>query len=338
MTNTYLLIVPLAISFFITLFLLPVWIKRAKAAGLVGKDIQKIGKPEVAESGGIIVVAGFVLSILSYIAIKTFYFNSSVNVIDMFTLLSVILIVSFIGLTDDILGWKIGLSRKLRLLLVLFSAIPLIVIKAGDSTISLPFLGTIDLGLFYVFIIIPLGVVGATTTFNFLAGFNGLEAGQGILLLSASALVAYFTGNSWLALIGLCLVASLVAFLLYNFYPSQIFPGDSLTYPIGSLLAVMAILGNFEKVALFFFIPYIIEVVLKSRGKLVKESFGKPNKDGSLDLLYPRIYGLTHLSLFLLKIFNIKSTEKNAVYLIWTFQILVILLGFIIFREGIFAR
>ncbi|HIF03136.1 MAG TPA: glycosyl transferase family 4, partial [Nitrospinaceae bacterium] len=31
---------------------------------------------------------------------------------------------------------------------------------------------------------IPLGIVGAATTFNFLAGFNGLETGQGILIFS----------------------------------------------------------------------------------------------------------------------------------------------------------
>ena len=99
---------------------------------------------------------------------------------------------------------------------------------------------------------------------------------------------------------------------------------------------MMAILGNFEKIAIFFFIPYILEMVLKLRGNLVKQSFGKPNPDGSLSLRYDKIYGLEHLSIFLLQKLNIKPTEKKVVCSLWAFQILIIILGFIIFRQGIF--
>ena len=67
----------------------------------------------------------------------------------------------------------------------------------------------IELGLVYPLIIIPLGVVGASATFNFLAGYNGLEARQGIIILSALALVTWFTGSNWLSIISLCMVASL---------------------------------------------------------------------------------------------------------------------------------
>jgi len=135
----------------------------------------------------------------------------------------------------------------------------------------------------------------------FLAGYNGLEAGQGIILLSSLAIVAFFTGSSWLSVIALCMVFSLVAFLIFNFCPAKVFPGDSLTYSIGGMIAILAILGNFEKIAIFFFIPYIIEFGLKSRGKLVKHSFGKPNKDGTLSLNYKKIYSLNHLFIFLMK-------------------------------------
>jgi len=143
------------------------------------------------------------------------------------------------------------------------------------------------------------------------------------------------TGSSWLGVIGICMVAALAAFLIFNIYPARVFPGDVLTYPIGGLIAMMAILGNFEKIAIFFFIPYIIEVGLKLRGKLEKQSFGKPNKDGSLDLAYNKIYGLEHLAIWILKKYN-KNSEKNVVYLIYMFQIAVIILGFLIFREHIF--
>jgi len=244
----------------------------------------------------------------------------------------------FIGFIDDILGWKIGLSKIARISLTLIAAIPLVVINAGQSYVNLPFIDGTNLALIYPLFLIPLGIVGAATTFNFLAGFNGLEAGQGILILSALSLIAYLTGPQWLALVGLIAVFSLIAFLYYNKFPAKIFPGDSLTYPIGGLIAIMAILGNIEKIALFFFIPYFIEIALKSRGKLKKQSFGKPNKDGSLELRYKKIYGLEHLAIWVLK--KIKKSkkvyEKEVVYFIYLFQFIVIDIGLIIFRNSIF--
>ena len=104
------------------------------------------------------------------------------------------------------------------------------------------------------------------------------------------------------------------------------------------MIAIIAILGNMEKIAVFFFIPYIIEVILKSRGRLKKESFVKLNSDGSLDMPYEKIYSLSHLSVYILK--KIKPSkkvyEKEVVYLINAFQIFIIILGIIIFRNDLF--
>jgi len=149
------------------------------------------------------------------------------------------------------------------------------------------------------------------------------------------SLAAYFSGSSWLALIGLIVIASLIAFLIFNKYPAKTFPGDVLTYPIGGMIGIMAILGGLEKFALFLFIPYILEVILKLRGELKMQSFGKPNKSNDLDLAYEKIYGLEHLSIWILNKFG-RANEKKVVYLINSLQILIIILGFIIFRNFIF--
>jgi UDP-N-acetylglucosamine--dolichyl-phosphate N-acetylglucosaminephosphotransferase len=334
-TPNTILLIPIIVSFLVSLFLIPLWTRKAKKAGIFGIDLQKRKKIEVAEAGGVTVLAGLLLGILIYIAIKTFVFSTTSNLVETFALLTSILILAFIGFTDDILGWKIGMSKKVRLILVIFSSIPLVVINAGKSAVGIPFLGTLDLGILYPLLAIPIGIVGATVTFNFLAGYNGLEAGQGILLLGALSIAAYMTGNAWLAVIGLCMVASLIAFLFYNFYPASIFPGDSLTYPIGGMIAIFSILGSFEKIAIFFFIPYIIETGLKLRGKLKKESYGKIMPDGSLENRYKEIYGLEHLAIHLMKKYNIKPTENSVVLSIWAFQLIIIILGFLIFSPGI---
>ena len=281
----------------------------------------------------------FVLGVLSYVAIRTFVLGGNGETTQIFALLGVILILAVVGLVDDLFGWKQGgLSARFRILLILMAAIPLVVINAGFHTITIPLLGTFRLDILYPLLVIPIGIVGATATYNFLAGYNGLEAGQGIIIIGALSLVALITGTFWLGLIGLCMVASLAAFLFFNKFPAKVFPGDILTYSIGALAAIMAILGNFEKIAIFFFTPYILEMFLKLRGKLKKQSFGKPKKDGTLDLPYEKIYGLEHIAIWLLQKIkkDKKAYEKEVVYLIHGFQIIIIILGFIIFSRHIF--
>jgi hypothetical protein len=55
------------------------------------------------------------------------------------------------------------------------------------------------------------------------------------------------------------------------------------------------------------------------------------NKDGSLEMPYKKIYGLEHLAIYILKKFKKNVSEKEVVYLINGFQILIIILGFLIF-------
>ena len=334
------LFITLLISFILTLISIPKWIKKCNQVGLLWEDMNKYKHPKnVAASGGIVVVMAFVIGVLAYIAIRTFVIKDTDGIIiKIFSLLTTLLILAIVGLSDDLLGWKHGgLSWKFRIFLALMASIPLIVINAGDSVINLPFIGSISLGLFYPLILVPIGIAGATTTYNFLAGFNGLEAGQGIIIVSFLSFIAYITGSSWLAIVGLCMVGSLIVFYYYNKFPAKVFPGDILTWSIGALIACMAILGNFEKIALFVFIPYILETILKVRGKLKMQSFGIPNKDNSLEMPYPKIYGLTHLSIFILKKFKDKVYEKDVVYFIFAIQIVICLTALVVFKSSLFV-
>jgi UDP-N-acetylglucosamine--dolichyl-phosphate N-acetylglucosaminephosphotransferase len=322
------LLIPLFLSLFVTLFSIPFWIKRAKKVELAGKDMHKNSSELVAEAGGVVVIIGFIVGVLSYIAIKTFYFKSQDNLIEIFALLSAILLIAFVGFVDDITGWKIGLNKRTRIMFLFLASIPLIVINAGESNF-----GGIELGLIYPLVLIPLGIIGASATFNFLAGYNGLETSQAILILSALSLITFTNGEKWLTIIALCMIISLFSFYIFNKYPAKVFPGDVMTYSTGGLIAIVAILGNIEKIVIFFFIPYILETLLKLRGRLKKESFAKVNIDGSLEMPYAKVYGLEHLAIFLLKKLkpSKKVYEKEVVYLINGFQILVIILGLVLF-------
>ena len=330
-----LMLIVVVISFLVTYLGLHAWIRKCRHVGLVWEDMNKFGKPKnVAGSGGIVVLLGFLLGVLFYIAIRTFS-GAKVDIItiQIFALLTSVLTIGIIGLIDDFLGWHNGgLSARVRLALVFLAAIPLMVINAGESSVVLPFFENINFGIFYPLILIPLAIAGTTTVYNFLAGFNGLEAGLGIMVLGFLSYVAYITGSSWLALVGLCMVVALFAFWLFNRTPAKVFPGDVLTYSVGAMIGGMAILGNFEKVAMVVFIPFIIEMILKVRGGMApprKQSFGIPQKDGSLKLPYDKIYGLTHFSIWFLSKFKKKVYENDVVYFVFIIQILFILAGFL---------
>jgi len=325
------------LSFVLCFYALPKWIQKCREVGFLWEDMNKVDKKKsVAASGGIIVVISFVVGVLSYIAMKTFVLGGNGEVTQIFALLSLILLVSLIGFVDDVLGWTSkGLSIKFRLFLAFMASIPLVVINAGSKVIEIPIWGIVDLGFYYPLLLIPIGIAGATTTYNFLAGFNGLESGQGIIIISFLSLVAYLTGSAWLSVVGLCMVMSLIVFYVYNKTPAKVFPGDVLTYSIGALIAAMAILGNFERVAVFVFIPYIIETFLKVRGNLKKPSFAKVNDDGSLEVPYNKIYGMTHLSVYILKKYKKKVYEKDVVHFIFGIQIIICVLAFFIFKEAL---
>lgn len=332
----YVLLVSVLVSFVLCVISLPIWIRVCHKIGLIWEDMNKFGHPKnVASSGGVIVIMAFVLGVLSYIALKTFLFGGQSKALEIFALLAVVMFLGIVGLVDDLLGWrsvgsrsngKYGLPKKVRLLLAVAASIPLVVISAGTHSMDLPLIGSVDFGILYPLFLIPLAIVGASTTYNFLAGFNGLEAGQGILILSFLSFVSYASGSAWLGIVGLCMVGALVGFWIFNKVPARVFPGDMLTYGVGAMIAGMAILGNFEKIAFIVFIPYIFEVVLKSRGKLKRQSFGVPTRDGRLRMPYDKIYGLEHLAI---KILGKGATEKKVVYLIHSLQILFILIGFL---------
>jgi UDP-N-acetylglucosamine--dolichyl-phosphate N-acetylglucosaminephosphotransferase len=144
---------------------------------------------------------------------------------------------------------------------------------------------------------------------NLLAGFNGLEAGLGIIYMTSLGLYSYTQENYLASIIALMVLLPLCNFWIYNKYPSKILPGDSLTYFLGGSLATIAILGRMEFITLIISIPFIIEFILKLKSNLKADSFGF-YKNGKICSKYKKIYSIPHI--FTRKC---KYTEKQVVYL-----------------------
>ena len=308
------------IAFLSVYFLIPWAIKYLKQIGLVVKDQHKEGKPLIPISGGIVVFLGIFFGIMFTVFTQTFYYHSTNRLIDLLAFSSSIFLITFVGFVDDLLIRKdkessFGLKQWQKPLLTVVAAVPLMVINAGQTYISLPFFGGFDVGILYPLLLIPVGVVGASNMINLLGGFNGLEAGLGLIYIGNLSIFAWYIGSPNAAIIGLVTCGALLAFLLFNTPPAKIFPGDSLTYLLGGVLVSMAIIGNIERAALIVSIPFFIEFILKLRGKLKKQSYGTI-KDGKIHSLYDKIYSIPHF-------FTIqnKFTEKQVVFFVWLIEI-----------------
>lgn len=327
----------LLLSFGLTLFLTKRWIRSANVAKLVGKDMNKPDYPLVPRSGGLVVTIVICFSLLIYIFLKTFSLlgTTSANVVEVFAISATILLAGFIGFIDDILGWKEGLSQLQKVLLTIPIALPLTVMNVNQSVILLPFLGNVDLWLLYPLMVVPLGVIGATNGFNLLAGYNGLEAGMGLVFFATFGFTGLLVGRLWISLISFIVCTCLLAFLTFNWYPAKVFPGNSFSYAIGALIATLAILGNMERIALWLFIPYFIEILLYFKARAIDkkgdvQAFAKPNKDGSLDLPYKHIYDTTHIAIWVLKRVKDKVYERDVVLFIIGVQTLIAISGIVL--------
>ena len=327
----------LLLSFCLTLFLTNKWIQSAKAANLVGEDMNKPGHQNLPRSGGIVVAVVICFALLSYIALKTFSLlgTPSTHVIEVFAISATVLLAAFIGFIDDVLGWKEGLSQMQKVLLTIPIALPLTVINAGQSVMQLPFVGNVDFGIIYPLLIVPLGIIGATNGFNVLAGYNGLEVGMGAVFFAVFGFTGLLVGRLWITFIAFTAFACLLAFLAFNWYPGKVFPGNSFSYSIGALIATLAILGNMERIAVWLFILYFLKFALYLRGRFVDkmgdvQAYAKPNEDGSLELPYKHLYDTTHVAIWILKRLKGKVYERDVVVFIIAVQALIAISGMLL--------
>ena len=323
-------------------FLLSSWIAPnfeifLRTVGVVGVDQQKKKKPVLTTSGGIIIAFGFLGSAFGIIALDTFYFNFGFNTMPMFAVISAVLVITIIGLLDDLHvknekdkeAVRIGLKQWQKPLLSFFAAVPLMVLAIGTSEVHFPILGTIDFGIIFPLVLVPLGLVFVSNAYNMLAGMNGLETGMGIVALSSLGIYAALNGEVEASIMAFAAVGASLAFILENWYPAKILPGDSLTYLLGAVYVSIAVVANIERFAALVFLPWIAEFVLKARGRFKNTSLGKLQKDGTLKSQYKKNYSLTHLVMN-----NGKFTEKQITKILIGAEILISLFAFSLYFLG----
>merc|ERR1719422_13905 len=173
-----------------------------------------------------------------------------------------------LGFADDVLD----LRWRHKLLLPTMASLPLLMVyyvTTNRTEIMVPTIlrailgSSIHLGFFY-YVYMGMLAIFCTNAINILAGINGLEVDQSVIIAVSIMIFNFGEMNGLLgeyhkfSLYFLCpYLSTTLPLLWYNWYPSQVFPGDTFCYFSGMTFAVVAILGHFSKTLLLFFIPQI---------------------------------------------------------------------------------
>ena len=292
------------LAFLVTFILTSVLIPRLKKAGLTGNDVNKSDKPQVAEMGGIAIVAGFSAGMLLAIFFQSFL-AFEFNLTHILAAIITIFIIALIGVVDDLLD----MPQWLKAIVPLFAAIPLVAINIGTTTMTIPFIGLVGFGIIYVLVLIPLAIAVTSNLTNMLAGFNGMEAGMGVIMFTVLLLVGLNNNSIEMSIISASMLFALFAFLIFNAYPAKIFPGDVGNLMIGVVLASAVIIGNREAAGAILVIPYVIDFFIKVANRFPTSRWWGELRGGKLYPLDDKVRGFAQL---VMKLSN-GITEKNLV-------------------------
>ena len=324
------ILIAVIVSFLIVVFFMPNAIKMLKEKGITGTDVHKPDKPEVPKGGGFILLFAIVFALLVVVGLTTFQ-TFTVEMVGIFAALVSILIASMIGLLDD----QLDFSNKTKVILPMVATIPMIAVSVGTPTMNIPFIGTINFGILYALIIVPLMMTFIIDATNMYGGMNGLEVG--LSTINASGLILYvllipiIQGTAispeqlQAGIVAAALLGASFGFLLFNKYPAKVLPGDVGRLPIGAAMAAALIIGNMDRLAILMYAPFAINFILYiiyriyvRQNKIEWVKFAKPRDDGSLEVVGPfTVY-------WVLPHFFNNITEKRNVSLLLLFQAILV--------------
>jgi UDP-N-acetylglucosamine--dolichyl-phosphate N-acetylglucosaminephosphotransferase len=260
-------VLALLISVIITQFVIPWVMKVSLTRGITTVDVHKKNCPTIPEPGGLAPLLGFIFTILIIIFFFEYLNVNSQGFEPLLAGVLSVVIAGLIGFLDDV--FKIRWRDKI--LLGFLPAIPLMALKVGTSTINVWIIGEIDLTIslpyignlsLYSLIFIPLAVNFAFNSFNMLAGFNGLEAGNGVISLAIILLLTLIVDNTVVSLFAASLLGCYLVLLKYNWYPAKILIGDTGTLTLGTGIVVALIIANMDRLAIGLFGLHFINFLL----------------------------------------------------------------------------
>jgi UDP-N-acetylglucosamine--dolichyl-phosphate N-acetylglucosaminephosphotransferase len=287
-------------------------------------DQHKADRPLIPNGLGVLFVLATIVYLFSiYFSNKVFNLgvDTSINSVSAALTLAVcILFGGFMGLLDDFMDLK----WRYKAFMPLIAALPLMYYaleglenNAIRTSISIPFVGTIQFGAAYIFIIIPIIVMIVTNTVNQLGGLNGLETVcPAIVILGLMAF-----SPSYLLMVG-PLIFWLV--LAYFNVRGKIFVGNAGSFAIGITIASFAVISDLKVDLLISILPYIFNSSIILLSVFFTRKKAKVIFDGK------KLSADSRKSLVTIICYHRPLTERRIVQIIATIVAVFTLLGAII--------
>ena len=217
-------------SFTIAFLTLPVIIRYSASKNLV--DIpgrRKIHKRVTPTMGGIAIFIGFIISLIIWI-------NSS----DLKTLryfIISLLVIFFVGVRDDLMS----LRPTTKLAAQVFIALILVIYFDLRFHSLFGLFGIHSIPEYVSYALSVLTIVVIVNSFNLIDGLDGLAGTIGSITLITYGIWFHLAGDSLYSLISFSMLGGMLAFLIFNWEPTEIFMGDSGALVVGLLLAIITI-------------------------------------------------------------------------------------------------
>lgn len=260
----YKLIVPVLISFVLSLLMGPVvipFLRKLKMGQTervegVQSHLKKAGTPTM---GGVIILGSVLLT-------SVFYIKEYPKIIPV---LFVTLGFGLIGFLDDYL--KVVMKRsdglfpkqKMALQIVVTAVFAYYLVKVTNvpMTLLIPFssgkyldIGWLSIPLLFVV------VIGTVNGVNFTDGLDGLASSVTVLVATFFTVVAVGT-RSGIEPVTCAVVGALLGFLLFNVYPASVFMGDTGSLALGGFVASTAYMLQMPLFIVIVGLIYLIEVL-----------------------------------------------------------------------------
>lgn len=274
MNSTLAFVIVFALALSISLAVTPLALylgQRFQIVSIPGGRRQNEGDMRrVSKLGGLALFSSFTIAVIvaQFLPVPRF---DPYEIIRLIGLLLGGLVIFVVGLLDDIFDFK-PLPQFLGQFLAAALAITFQIFieyfnnpLTGQETEPWPFLVTVTLSLFWL--------VGMMNTVNFLDGLDGLAIGvafiAGAMLFINSAFRVQPPQTS-VSLLPLALMGASLGFLLYNFYPAQIFMGGGAVY-LGYLLGTLSIIGGAKMATILLVMGLpLLDVVWQAVNRMVR--------------------------------------------------------------------
>lgn len=258
------LFLPIAISFAITVSIMPIFIGYL-IMKKHGQSIREDGPKWHNQKAGTPTMGGTIFLMAILISSLLMALWQSALTPTLFITLFIMLLYGLLGFLDDFIKVfkkrNMGLNSKQKLIGQLVGGIIFYIVyhyEQFPNTLKLPFVGEWHIGIFYgLFILIWL--VGFSNAVNLTDGIDGLVSGLGIISFATYAYIAWRQNQIDILIICLTTIGGLLGFFFYNKKPAKIFMGDVGSLALGGMLAAISILLHQEWTLLLIGFVYVCE-------------------------------------------------------------------------------